>query len=480
MRPEAGGAHAAVSLRRSLLRALARPILVALLSGSAFGYLIAEHVVSTAYDQSLLNLANGIANRVSVDNGEVRIALSREAEEVLRTDTVDRIYFRVRDERGRIVAGDVDLPPPEMPSLVSELPLSDSQLAELRALPPLQRLYFYESSYRGEAIRGVRLHPVFGENGYYVTVAETLGKRRAAVRDLLLGLGLAMLFVLIAAGAVVRFGVASGLTSLQRLERELTGRSGRDLSPVDLSGVPLEVREVVRALNAMLERLGEANAAQREFLQDAAHQLRTPLAGLRMQIELLDRSPPDPGALRKLRQSVDRATRLANQLLALARAESGQHLSASAARVDLTALIDEMVEDWLHAADAKNIDFGVQREPVEIDGDPTLLRELIANLVDNALKYTPPGGQVTLCCRSAGATVEIEVCDNGEGIPQSERERVFERFYRVPGALASGSGLGLPIAREIVAGHRGTIVIADGADGRGTCVRVSLPAEGAV
>lgn len=488
------------SLRRSLLRALALPILIALLTGGTFAYLIAEQVVSRAYDQSLLNLAKGIADRVVVDHGEIRLALTREAEEVLRTDTDDRIYFRVRNDHGRIIAGDADLPPPEPPAPISELPLSDSQHADLRALTLPERQYFYETEHRGEAIRGVRLHPLAGKEGFYVTVAETLNKRHDAVRDLLLGLGLAMVFVLIAAGAVVRFGVTAGLASLQRLERQLAERSGNDLSPVDPHSVPLEVREVVRALNAMLARLREADAAQREFVQDAAHQLRTPLAGLRMQIELLDRQPGDPATLARLRHSVDRVTRLANQLLALARAESGEHLRAAPVRVDLAELIDDMLDDWLRRADARGIDFGVQREPLSIDGDPVLLRELIANLVDNALKYTPAGGQVTLRCERAAAPpsaapppgagphpgapvateewIEIEVSDDGPGIPESERERVFERFYRVPGAPAAGSGLGLPIARGIVAAHGGRIVIADGGKyggGSGTRIRVYLP-----
>ncbi len=500
MPPDAGAASAApagsASLRRSLLRALALPILIALLTGGTFAYLIAEQVVSRAYDQSLLNLAKGIADRVVVEHGEIRLALTREAEEVLRTDTDDRIYFRVRNDHGRIIAGDADLPPPEPPAPISELPLSDSQHADLRALTLPERQYFYETKHRGEAIRGVRLHPLAGKEGFYVTVAETLNKRHAAVRDLLLGLGLAMIFVLIAAGAVVRFGVTAGLASLQRLERQLAERSGNDLSPVDPHSVPLEVREVVRALNAMLARLREADAAQREFVQDAAHQLRTPLAGLRMQIELLDRQPGDPATLARLRHAVDRVTRLANQLLALARAESGEHLRAAPVRVDLAELIDDMLDDWLRRADARGIDFGVQREPLRIDGDPVLLRELIANLVDNALKYTPAGGQVTLRCErsatcssappaqgtpaEAGEQIEIEVSDDGPGIPESERERVFERFYRVPGAPATGSGLGLPIARGIVAAHGGRIVIADGgkcAGGGGTRVRVTLPAR---
>lgn len=445
------------SLRRNLMRAFATPVLVSLFAGGWLAYRVAEDVVSAAYDQSLLNLANGLANRVRNEYGVITIALPKEAEDVLRTDTVDRIYFRVRDDMGHIVAGDSDLPPLES---------SDRDL----------RPHFYEAIYRGEAIRGVRLHPEQGNASFYVTVAETLGKRQKAIQDLLIGFGLAVSLVLVAVGGAVRFGIPSGLAPLRRLEQELTNRSGQDLTPVDLSGAPLEIRAVVLALNVLLGRLREANSAQREFLQDAAHQLRTPLASLQVQIELLQAEAGRSPALERLRQSVTRVTRLANQLLALARAEAGGRLMADASDVDLAELVDDMLEDWLRLADQKHIDFGVQRGAAHVIGDPTLLRELIANLVDNALKYTQSGGQVTLRCMTCGTTLEIDVSDNGPGIPEGQRESVFERFRRLPGSSASGSGLGLPISREIVACHGGTIDVASGTNGSGTCIRVRMPA----
>lgn len=471
--------EAGASLRRSLLHALVVPLTLALFTGVVLGYQAAEKVVSTAYDQSLLNLATGIANRARVENGEITMGLTAEAEALLRTDTIDRIYFRVRDDSGRIIVGDADLPPPEispgaLSANLSELPTSEIQARDQTKAGGLSTTFF-DDHFRGQAIRGVRFHPIVDEHGIYVTVAETLGKRHGAIRDLLVGFGLAVLLLLAAVAVVVRYGISSGLASLHRLEAELAERSGQDLAPVDLSHVPLEIREVVRALNALLARLGEANLAQRKFLQDAAHQLRTPLASLQVQIELLRSTRADPTISDNLRKSVKRVTRLANQLLALARAEAGQHLIANASPVDLAKLIDDMLEEWLRIADEKKIDFGVQRDVSVIAGDPTLLREMIANLVDNALKFTPVGGQVTLRCACVGELLEIDVSDNGPGIPEHERERVFERFHRLPDATAAGSGLGLPIAREIVAGHHGSIVITACPDDKGTCVKVRLP-----
>ncbi|MCB1965649.1 MAG: sensor histidine kinase [Candidatus Accumulibacter sp.] len=478
----AADASPGTSLRSSLLKALAGPLLVALCAGGVFAYRAAEKVVSSAYDQSLLNLANGIANRVRVEDGGVTINLTGEAEALLRTDTVDHIYFRVRDDSGQIIAGDADLPPPEIAApILAEIvpdpgpPNTSPRDVSTKAAAP--RSLFFDTRFRGQAIRGVRFHPVVDKHGIYVTVAETLGKRRDAIRDLLLGFGLAVLLLLAAVAVVVRYGITSGLASLRQLEKELAERSGQDLAPVDLRHVPVEIREVVGALNALLTRLREANAAQREFLQNAAHQLRTPLAALQVQVELLCREQPELSVPNSLRTSVKRVTRLANQLLALARAEGSQHLMASASSVDLAGLIDEMLEEWLRIADEKKIDFGIQRDVATVTGDPTLLRELIANLVDNALKFTPAGGQVTLRCVHTATVVEIDVSDSGPGIPEHERNRVFERFHRLPDATTVGSGLGLPIAREIVCGHRGSITITSCADGKGTNVQVRLPAS---
>lgn len=191
---------------------------------------------------------------------------------------------------------------------------------------------------------------------------------------------------------VARFSIPSGLAPLERLENSLRLRSGTDLSPIDPAGVPREVREVIGALNGLLERLRTANAHQRAFLQDAAHQLRTPLAGLQMRLELLEARPADDGARARLRQSVARVTRLANQLLALGR----RRLIADAAEVHLAALIDAMVEDWVDRADARSIDLGVEREPVRLHGIALLRSD--RRLMDNALKYGHASGMVGLRC----------------------------------------------------------------------------------
>ncbi len=468
------------SLRHNLLQTLAGPTALLLLSAGGVAYGTAKSVVNSAYDQNLVNLAHGIATHVRVHDDGLDLGLSREAEVVLRTDTRDQIFFRVRDEQGKLLGGDHDLPLLDERDELSALPypyqsVGGDEAAPAAPRPPSTRPSFRDLQHHGQPIRAVRLYRRSGAQGFYVTVAETLEKRGEAMDRLLLGFGSAMGLLLIAAAVAARFGIPSGLAPLERLEESLARRSGTDLSPIEPESVPQEIREVVRALNALLERLRLANARQREFLQDAAHQLRTPLAGLQMQLELLAAKPVDASALARLRQSVGRVTRLANQLLALARAEAGERLIADAREVALTPLIDDMVEDWLRLADDKRIDLGIHRDPLALVGDPTLLQELVANLMDNALKYTPEGGNVTLHCHTADDVVAIDVSDSGPGIPAEVREQVFERFYRHSGTQADGSGLGLSIAREIVHCHRGTIAIEAGADGCGTCVRVRLP-----
>lgn len=473
------------SLRRNLLSALAAPTVVLLVTAGAVAYSSAKWVVGNAYDGNLVNLAQAIATHVHAAPDGLTLTLSPEVEAVLRSDTVDRIYFRVRDQQGRLLGGDAGLPSVDDSDALSSLPVPYTPVGKeaptARMPMPSSRPLFRDLAHAGQPIRAVRLYRENGASGFYITVAETLGKRNEAMGRLVLGFAWAGALLLIAAGVVARFSIPSGLAPLERLENSLRARSGTDLSPIDPAGVPREVREVVGALNGLLERLRTANAHQRAFLQDAAHQLRTPLAGLQMQLELLEARPADDAARARLRQSVARVTRLANQLLALARAEAGERLIADATEVDLAALIDAMVEDWVDRADARGIDLGIEREPVRVHGDPTLLQELVANLMDNALKYGRTGGLVGLRCVMQDERVLIEVCDDGPGIPPAVREQVFERFYRHAGSQASGSGLGLSIAREIVRSHRGHIAIDDGPDngegGRGTCVRVTLPLQ---
>ena len=443
------------SVRVALIKALALPILALLAGGAWFSYRMAAEVANDAYDQSLQNSALAIANRVRIIRGQVRVLLPVEAEQVLRTDEYDRVYFRVRDAQGRLITGDAGLPSP-----------GAGEQGETAT--------FYNGTHEGRRIRGVRLYTGAPGNRFDITVAETTRKRQSAVRRLVLALVLPTALVVLGTGAMIWFGISRGLTPLRQIERELEQRGGDDLSPVDEESAPQEVRLLVQALNGLLGRLREAAATQRTFLQNAAHQLRTPLANLRIQLELLAREPQSENVIRNLDESVTRTIRLANQLLALARAESGRPLVPSYRPVNLGAVLDELVDEWVRAADRKQIDLGFERSDAWVLGDPFMLRELAANLIDNAVRYTPARGHVTVRCGTAGGMAFLEVEDNGVGIPPAERAKVLERFYRVPDSPGSGSGLGLAIANDIVNAHAGSLRLAEPPDHAGTLVRAEF------
>ncbi|MCZ4306499.1 sensor histidine kinase [Zoogloeaceae bacterium G21618-S1] len=442
------------SLRRRLLRALLLPGVITLMGG-VLAHRTAIDVIGAAYDVSLLNLADGVAERIRAGESRLRMDIADGGVALLRSDTVDTVFYRVRDDDGNLVAGDGDLPPPDAISVDA---------------PP----DYYDTVYHGKDIRGVRLHRRVDGHGFYVTVAETLGKRQAALERLLLGFVAAIAGLVVAVVAIVRIAIPSGLSPLAKLSTRLAARDGEDLSLIDPDSVPLELRTLVEALNTVLGRMASAQAQQRSFLQNAAHQLRTPLANLQMQVELLGSSPA-PDQLERVTRATIRVTRLANQLLALARAEAGEHLMIDATPVDLALLIDDMLDDWVIQADRRRIDLGVHRQSACVTGDGTLLRELLANLMDNALKYAPTGGRVSLHCTAHAGEVQMTVEDDGPGIAPQERARVFTRFYRTPGSAGSGVGLGLAIVQEIVRAHRGRLELETPSAGTGLRVRVSLP-----
>lgn len=302
----------------------------------------------------------------------------------------------------------------------------------------------------------------------------------------------------------VRWAIKRALRPLLDLKEAVEHRSPQDLSAINTEASPEEVRPLVQSLNRLFDRVNAQAESQRRFVADAAHQLRTPLAGLQAQIEAWAQAVNSPAAawrdkyessralagdsidagsiligsekINHLRDAVRRTSQLANQLLALSRADARSLDAQPLLRVDLKDLCETLLEAYLDAAERKQIDLGLDVQAVHVDGHDWLLRELICNLLDNALKYTPEGGAVTLRCAPAGPqrAALLEVEDNGPGVPPAQRLRVLERFYRVPGTATEGNGLGLAIANEIARVHRSELVIASGASGQGTRVTLML------
>jgi len=298
-----------------------------------------------------------------------------------------------------------------------------------------------------------------------------------------------LVLFLVAAG-VVTWGVARALRPLIDLKQAVERRSPRDLSPISAETAPVEVQPLVDSLNRLFGLVNAQTEAQRRFVADAAHQLRTPLAGLQSQVEAWAQAARSLGggdmlSLRadqvlRLRDATRRTSQLANQLLALSRVDAMGGDTQALQQVDLAELCENILALYLDAASSKQMDLGLEIEPAQTLGHAWLLRELLINVVDNSVKYTPPGGRITLRCGSGpspqGERVWIEVEDDGPGIPAGERLHVLQRFYRVPGTAGEGNGLGLAIADEIARVHGTHLHLDNGAQGRGLRVRVTLDA----
>ncbi len=323
-----------------------------------------------------------------------------------------------------------------------------------------------------------------------VMLADGSDARQQWFRNVLMRVLLPNLVLFAVAAAVVTWGVARALQPLIDLKEAVENRSPRDLDPIDAGSIPAEVRPLVASLNRLFRLVNTQTEAQRRFVADAAHQLRTPLAGLQAQVEAWAQAargmstgellPLRVDQVRRMRDATRRTSQLANQLLALSRADAVSVDVQPEQQVDLKELCETILALYLDAAAERRIDLGLEAHPAQVRGHAWLLRELLINLVDNAVRYTPVGGRVTLRCGQDdapdGRCAWIEVEDDGPGIPCEEQERVLQRFYRVPGTIGEGNGLGLAIADEIARAHHTQLQLAAGAMGRGLRVRVAFNA----
>ena len=442
---------AARSLRAHLLRLLLPPIAALLAVGAVVAYYPSLEPATQAYDQALVDIGLAIGSQVRVTETQYRFELPQAVDQVLRTDRFDRIFYRITSPSGIEIAGDPELPPP--PS---------DQIA-------------HNTMYDGRQVRVVTVQSPCGSSICTVLVGETTLKRQRLARDILLQSLFPELLIALATLVIVWFGVKRGLEPLARLSEEIKARSAGDLRPIDAAGAPQETRPLVGALNGLLEEVSAASRSQQRFLANAAHQLRTPLAGLQAHTELA-LAQPMPDACRTQLEQVHRATmrtgRLANQLLALARTEPGAR-SATAA-VDLKGIVGGEADAWLRQSLTRDIDLGFELDPAPVQGDALLLREALSNLVHNAIEYSNRGGRVTVRTGRRNGHAFLEVEDDGPGIAPEERERVLERFYRVPGTPGTGSGLGLAIVREFAASHAASLFVAEGTAG-GCRVGITFP-----
>jgi two-component system sensor histidine kinase TctE len=462
------------SLRNQLLRWLLAPLVVLVLLNTISLYRDALDAADMAYDRSLLASTRALAERVSVHDGKVVADVPYVALDSFETDTLGRIYYRVGGLNGETVSGYDDLP-----RVPANVPRSELYPALVR---------FYHATYNGEEVRiAALLQPVFDDSMRgiaLIQVGETLDARRALSRSILLNTLARQAILVLAVATLVWFAVRLVLRPLMRLKDEFETRPLSDLSDVDPSMVHKEVRPLVAALNGTMARMQHLIASQRRFIADASHQLRTPLTVLKTQAELALREN-DPQAMRAIVQSIagttDSAVHLANRLLTLARIEHGGQ--GAMAEVALPAIVRQVGLELALPAVQKNIDLALEApDELPVRGQALMLHELVSNLVDNALRYTPSGGAVQLAVRAVAGGVVLEVQDSGPGIAPAERDKVFMPFYRAVATMEvnpAGTGLGLSIVRDIASLHGAAVSLSQADSGAGLKVSVLFPAVSA-
>lgn len=424
---------------------------------------VANQIADLPYDRHLAASAVALIHQVEIHGVQTTANLSGPVQDMLRADEFDTVFFQVAGPQGEFLAGDSDVPTEVI-----------GQPAELRTM------FFRDATISGEEVRvAYQFLPAgSGRPPVLVQVAETRNKRKQLASRVITGVLLPQFAIIPLAVLLVWLGLTRGLAPLNRLQSHIRRRRPDDLSPIDLRRVPEELRPVIAAFNDMMARLEDNLGAQHRFIAAAAHQLKTPLTGLKTQTELALRETDSQQLrdyLQRIAGGVDRAAHLTKQLLQLARAEASHEKLNATEPVDLEALAREVAAQCVPRALARNIDFGFEAAGAAmiIPGVPLLLREMIDNLVDNAIKYTPQGGHVTVRLRNAPAPV-LEVEDTGIGIAEEDRLLVFDRFYRALGTDVEGSGLGLAIVREIADLHRAKIDILTNPGGRGTLLRVTF------
>ncbi|WP_218241776.1 sensor histidine kinase [Comamonas fluminis] len=453
------------SLFGEILDWMLTPLLLLWPVSLALTWLVAQGLANKPFDRALEYNAQALAQLVIVQRGKVQFNLPQSASEILRADESDTVFFQVSGTKGEYLAGERDLPHPDA---------TEDQ-------PPTGTVLLRDEEYKGIDLRvayiWVRM-PLPGEPNALVQVAETREKRSVLATEIIKGVMLPQFVILPLAALLVWLALARGIKPLHRLEERIRARKPEDLSPINHRDVPLEVVPLVDSVNDLLERLDDSIATQKRFLADAAHQLKTPLAGLRMQADLAQREGTNTEDLKRslaqIGRSSMRATHTVNQLLALARAESAVPAMQGC---NLVHIVTDVFQDCLPRAMDKHIDLGYEGASastpgVWLNGNATLLAELVRNLVDNAINYTPSSiekpGMVTVRVQADhfGQVLLLQVEDSGPGVPPAERELIFQPFYRALGSEADGSGLGLPIVMEIARQHGAQVLLQDAKPGQ--------------
>ncbi|ACB33963.1 histidine kinase [Leptothrix cholodnii SP-6] len=447
------------SLHRHLLLWLVLPQLVLWLAAAVVSYNVALRYANLANDRSLSLSSRALARQVKPVGSGLYVDFPRAAKDIIETDPDDRVYYMVSTPPGEFILGNLKLP----------LPPADEPT-------PIGQPVFYDARIdTAEGVTAVRVAAItlnWGEpdqpQRMLVQVAKSRVSREALARQLLFDTALPLSLLMAAMWTLVWIGIRTGLAPLARLRDAVSGRAANDLAPIELDSAPEEVRDLAGAMNALLAAVHENVMNQRRFISDAAHQLRTPLAGLKGQTELALKETTDPALrtrLERVHESATRSAHLVTQLLTLARAEPESSAALGRVCFDLRRLVHELTAELVPRALKAGIDLGMDDSATADDvalpvlGQPLLVREALINLIDNAIRYAGRGAEVTVRCLGPDhGVILVEVDDNGPGIAPAMAQQVFERFFRGT-TEGSGCGLGLAIVKEIVERHQGSVTL---------------------
>lgn len=451
------------SLRAKLLAWVLLPLASAVALDAWITYGDSLATASVVQDRLLLGSARNIAEQIRFEDGSFQHQIPPSALELFQSSQPDRIYYRVTTGVGQLLAGYTDLPTPT-------------------AAVPAESPYFFNASMHAAPVRVVAFfQPVIGDPNtlpVMVEVAQTMNSHGQLANSLWLHAVRQQLLILALAAAFILFGLRRGLLPLIRLGQTVKAREPGTLEPLDTTAIPAELAPLANAINDYIRRLEEHASGQSIFIQNAAHQLRTPFAVLNTQLSYAMRATDADGRAESLaaaRHTLQQAMRLVNQLLMLSNADALAP-TVGPLTANLAAIVQEVLENQAQQAHSRDIDLGVEisGEPGPVHARSMVLKEMLMNLVDNAIRYTQRGGMVTVRVESRQGTTRLTVEDNGPGIPTESRELVFERFYRLHDGDSDGSGLGLAIVREFAAKIGASVSLATPASGHGLAVTLEF------
>ena len=457
-----------ITLRGRLLKTVGWPLVAVLLLSAFYDYYSALDRATDSQDLALERVAIALATSLDMDadaaSGEDLAAhLARTVAAMQKANGEDQLRYLVEGDEGGVIGGDAALASWAAPS-------GHAEEASFRDWP-----------HAGSNVRVVT-YPHLSQTGVVtVVVSETTRRRDAQAQVVLIETVVPDLALVVLALGLVYVGVHWGMRPLDRLRHTVAARAADDLSPVSDDGLVGELLPLVSSINRLMTHLRSSAESQQAFLSVAAHQLRTPLAGMQTQIELARRDADAHQRVRldALHEALLRIGRSTSQMLALARSGPQAIQAETFHAVDLQQLLEESASTWLDFALANQVDLGFEAQPALVRGSSWMLRELLGNLIHNAIRHSPPQGRVTVRCATAGDGASlVEVEDEGPGIPVAERGKVFERFYQAPGAAQGGSGLGLAVVQEVALRHNAIVTLTDGAGGKGLLVLVKFPVAG--